>query len=110
MRKVIPFVLIFALTLCLFTGCRRNQNDAIDATNDTTQASGDTSILPDASDKVDPTNGANREPEAPSETTDIIPDNMTGDNNTPGDPTNGTTGESTPDARGRKHNRSLPIH
>lgn len=76
MKKLIPIVLVLVLTLSLFTGCRSRQDD-MNSTTDTTVMP---DMLPDANDRIDPTNGANKDTApattAPSTVPDTVPDTM----------------------------------
>lgn len=81
MKKLIPIVLVLVLTLSLFAGCRSRQDDMNDTTN-TTAMPDNGNMLPDANDRIDPTNGANRDTvpatTAPSTVPDTMPDTMPG--------------------------------
>lgn len=69
MKKYIAIALVLVLTMCLFAGCRRSQNDAASESTGNTNFtennmlpdSGDTIDPTNGQDTVDPTNGANRE-------------------------------------------------
>lgn len=93
MKKYIAIALVLVLTVCLFAGCRRSQEDTA---GESTAMPGTTenSMLPDGGDTidptngddmVDPTNGANRDPGSSEETqstngADPMPTDNAGDN------------------------------
>lgn len=64
MKRLIPIVLVFVLTVSMLAGCR-SRNEDTNTTNTTASQGGmlpDTGdILPDKNDKIDPTNGANQD-------------------------------------------------
>lgn len=100
MKKLLSIALVLVLSVSLLAGCRSRQED--NNTN-TTSARGDMmpdsgNILPDASDKIDPTNGANRDETMPSAMTDPTMPSATGSTGTTD--TTGTTGSN---SRNRRH-------
>lgn len=96
MKRLFTIALVLVLTLSLFTGCRSRQEDNTGDTGmDTTAGQNDMlpnadEIVPDANDRVDPTNGANRDDndttgstanDATNSTADSIIDDITGTTN-----------------------------
>ena len=81
MKRTILIALVLALVLTLFAGCRRRQEDMNNGT-DTTATQPGSNMLPDANDRIDPTNGANKDTTPattrPTVVPDTVPDTMPG--------------------------------